>query len=68
MHDRTHKFWVSGGVAVAKDTVDLVTRQFEAASTHRLRFRHWIFPPSEVMDPRKRTRERPGARHALLAT
>jgi hypothetical protein len=36
-----------------------------SSSTHRLRFRHWIFPPSEVMDrPRaaRGTRERSGAR------
>jgi hypothetical protein len=42
--------------------LDLVTRQFEAASTHRLRLRHWIFPPSDGPPPRKRTRERSGAR------
>jgi hypothetical protein len=70
MHDGNDKLRVSGGVPLAEDAVDLVTRKLQAASTHRLRFRHWIFPPGEVMD-RPRARRRGGgpvARHALLAT
>jgi hypothetical protein len=51
MHDSDDKLGVSSGVAVAKNPVDLITRQFEAASTHRLRFRHWFFPPSDTPPP-----------------
>jgi hypothetical protein len=49
-YDGNDKFGMRHSVAVAEHPVDLVTRQFQAASTHRLRFRHWMFPPSEVMD------------------
>jgi len=49
-YDGNDKFGMRDSVAVAEHPVDLVTRQFQAASTHRLRFRHWMFPPSEVMD------------------
>ena len=58
MHDRTHKFWVSGGVAVAKDTVDLVTRQFEPTRRNADRFT----PDRDAVNVRTSLRRVPSVR------
>jgi hypothetical protein len=62
MHDGNHQLRVCSGVTVTEHPVDLVTRQFEAASTHRLRFRHVSSQRSDGPPPRKKNAEAAGAR------